>query len=125
MGLIVRSPPLAVGEIVQSTFAANMAQESRVVGGRLFVSNKRLIFEPHRLDRWTGGEAWSSNLDDIAEVQIEGRSGSLDSKGIPTALRRRLRISEVDGRSSLFLVHDLERRRKEIWEHVRYCRGAE
>jgi hypothetical protein len=77
---------------------ANRIQKSgRAVGGKLFLSDRRLVFCPHWLDGATGGRTWETPLATIATVGTA-----------PTAGRRdRLRIEMADGEEELFVVNRL------------------
>jgi hypothetical protein len=54
------------GETVKSRPAANRDQNGRAVGGRRFVTDKRLLFRPNRIDSITGGKLGTSDLGQIA-----------------------------------------------------------
>ena len=61
MGAWVRHSELEGGEVVKWTKAANRQQsELRAVGGKLFLTDRRLLFQPNRFFRlpsgWTGVE---------------------------------------------------------------------
>lgn len=74
------------------------------MGGRLYFTNTRLIFQPHRLDAATGGHLWSAPLTLIDHVTEEAPDGKLFSGG----LRTRLRLDLSDGVSELFVVNGVD-----------------
>jgi hypothetical protein len=85
------------GETVVWSAKANRAQGRRVVGGRLYLTDERLLFNPHVVDAVTGGRRWAVDLRDIAAVGTR-----------PGKLRDRLRIELRDGRAEHFLVNGLD-----------------
>ena len=102
MGVWVRGPALEQAETVLWRRAANRTQsDRRAVGGRLFLTASRLLFEPNRLDAVTGGESWSTPLASIRSVGVEARDGNPLSGG----LRARLRLDLVGGDAELFVVN--------------------
>src|SRR5271156_4680585 len=102
MGLWVKRPVLRAGEKVSWRRGANRSQGNRVVGGRIFVTNQRLIFVPNRLDSITGGHHWSVLLNEIEDVRLEERDMSLWLSG---GLRNRLGVGCRGGDSQLFVVN--------------------
>jgi hypothetical protein len=76
MGRWVREPELAEDESITMTLAANRQVRWRAVGGRLFVTNERLIFEPNAVDRRSGGGRWECRLGSIRSVEVDRRSGT-------------------------------------------------
>ena len=105
MGIWVRDPALEQVETVLWKRAANRTQsDRRAVGGRLFLTTSRLLFEPNRLDAVTGGENWSAPLASIRSVGIEPRDGNRLSGG----LRARLRLDLADGDTELFVVNHVD-----------------
>ena len=105
MGILVRGPALEQGETVRWKRAANRTQSYwRAVGGFLFLTASRLLFEPNRVDAVTGGESWSAPLASIRSVGIEPRDGNPLSGG----LRDRLRLDLADGDTELFVVNHVD-----------------
>ena len=55
-------------------WAANHTQSSqRAAGGRLYLTDQRLLFEPHGFDADLGGDAVSLPLRDLTDVSRTGR----------------------------------------------------
>jgi hypothetical protein len=96
MGWFVKEPELDPGERVVTTKAANRAQGRRSVGGRLTVTDRRLIFMPNLVDSILAGRSWSVAKGDVAGV------------GEAAGMRKRLRVRTNDGGEELFLVKGLE-----------------
>ena len=58
----------------RSQGAANRQVRCRAVGGRLFVTNERLILEPNAVDRRSGGGRWACRLGSIRSEEVDRRS---------------------------------------------------
>lgn len=102
VGLWVRWPTLLEGEAIVWRRAANRTQSGRrAVGGRLFMTRGRLLFEPSRFDAAFRGQAWECWLTNISGVSNEAAGGDLLSGG----LRKRLRLDLADGSAELFVVN--------------------
>lgn len=91
------------------TVRANREQSSlRQVGGRLSLTHRRLIFEPHGFDQGLGGRSWSAALADVSGVGVEPRSPAIPFLGMAARLRRRLRIEVNGGEVELFTVNGVD-----------------
>jgi hypothetical protein len=85
-------------EQVAWTQGANRIQGSgRAAGGKLFLTDRRLVFCPHWVDGATGGKTWEVPLATIAAVGTVQKGGRRD----------RLRIELADGEDELFVVNRL------------------
>ncbi|WP_194820343.1 hypothetical protein [Nocardia sp. XZ_19_385] len=105
MGIWLRSPKLADSETVTWKHFANHSQSrNRAIGGRLYLTQTRLLFEPNQLDGATGGRSWHAPLGAIRAVGAQEADGSLFNGG----LRRRLRLELSDGSVELFVVNKLD-----------------
>jgi hypothetical protein len=83
------------GEQVLETFRANRSQGWRAVGGRLVLTDRRLVFVPHAVERATGGKVWEQPLTSMTTVSLAARGwGPLDG-----SLRRRVMVASGDERS--------------------------
>jgi hypothetical protein len=77
---------------------ANRIQKSgRAVGGKLFLTDRRLVFCPHWVDGVMGGKTWKTPLAAIAAAGAAPKGGRRD----------RLRIELDDGEEELFVVNHL------------------
>jgi hypothetical protein len=101
MGIWVRSPQLAGGERVVWKKYANRTQGGRAVGGRLYMTDSRLFFQPSRIDAATKGQFWSAPLAAIEGVSTDAPDGNYFSGG----LRTRLQINVSNGATELFVVN--------------------
>ncbi len=96
------------GEVVLWARFANRTQGGyRAVGGKLFLTNQRLLFLPNRVDAALGGHAWEAELADVRGV------GRQPARRRPTmlfsgGLRDRLRVVLNQGPVELFVVNQLE-----------------
>jgi hypothetical protein len=69
------------------------------VGGKLFLTDRRLVFCPQWVDGATGGKTWDVSLTDVAAV------GTAPKGGERGGLRDRLRIELTDGADERFVVN--------------------
>lgn len=100
-----KNVPLAEGESVQTRRWANRTQSNlRAAGGRLYLTNQRVIFCPHAFDAALAGEYWWAQLADIVEVGKAKRDLRQLYGG---GLRTRLKIVLRDGTTELFVVNKL------------------
>jgi hypothetical protein len=90
--------------VVWSHLANRVQSSHRAVGGKLFLTDRRLIFCPHWIDAATGGRTWSLPLSDVAGVGIKPKGGDRFAGG----LRDRLQIDLADGDVQLFVVNRLD-----------------
>ncbi|MGH2985695.1 MAG: hypothetical protein ACRDLO_03275 [Solirubrobacterales bacterium] len=94
------------GERLEWSKAANRFQGSRAVGGRLALTDQRLVFASNRLDALLRGRRWAMPLEQIRSVGVEPRGGGNKSL-FGGNLRNRLRIRSGDG-EELFVINDLD-----------------
>lgn len=93
------------GEVIKWSCLANRTQNSwRAVGGRLFVTDKRILFKPHLFDYIFAGKKWYANLEDIKSIGMQEKGGDIFGGG----LRNRLKIILKDGTEELFVVNSLD-----------------
>jgi hypothetical protein len=86
-------------EQVVWSLAANRIQPSgRAVGGKLFLTDRRLTFCPHWVDGATGGRTWDVSLAEVAAIGTAAEGGKR---------RERLRIELSDGTEEHFVVNRL------------------
>jgi hypothetical protein len=91
LGLRVVPPELLSGEAVRWSARANMMQQRvRAVGGRLYLTDRRLVFSRSKAESHLGGKEWSANLEDLASVSSRGR--------------RSIRVERNDGRVERFII---------------------
>jgi hypothetical protein len=108
MGMWVPRPALEPGEELWWEANATRKQgHGRAVGGRLFLTNRRLFFEPSRFDRMFSGTAWSAPLSHIRRVETEPSHPASAIRGDYGALRRRLGVTTTHG-TELFVVTSVE-----------------
>ena len=107
MGWWVAKPNLRDAESVVWTSTANRLQgKQRYVGGRLSLTQDRLLFVPNRFDALTGGSRWSAAKTDVSDVVEAARE-----QGVPLtpakagASRRRMHVVLADGSDEYFVVN--------------------
>jgi hypothetical protein len=109
VGWWVPLPKLAKDEKILWNVLANREQTiNRQVGGRLFVTQRRLIFQPSRFDALIRGERWRANLVDICAVGLSPRRLTIPWMGRTAGNRNRLKVIQINGDVDLFVVNRLE-----------------
>ena len=97
------SMPLEPGEQVRESWLANHTQHSqRATGGRLYLTDRRLVFEPNAVDRALAGRALAVPLTDVADV---GRTPVDLRHFFGGGIRRRLAVRLTGGSQLLFVVN--------------------
>lgn len=100
--------PLLPGEVIHDSWSANRTQHAqRAVGGRLFLTTHRLVFEPNTVDAALAGRPWAAALEDIDHAGVTGIDLSQFFGG---GLRRRLMVVFEDGTDALFVVNAAARK---------------
>lgn len=103
---LVGSPNLRPGEEILWRRNANYEQTAlRYLGGKLFLTDQRLIFLPHGLDEATGGRSWACELTDISAIGVEPAQLPVPFFGLAARMRRRLRIEMQSGQNEFFVVN--------------------
>jgi len=119
MGLLVPRPVLDPGETISFKKATNHREGVIARGGYLFMTQKRLYFEPHRLDRMLKGKSWKCDLCRIVDVDISPRDANVFAGG----QRKRLRILLADGSAEQFVVNRIEHSIAKLREGIEHARG--
>jgi len=89
-------------ESLISRSRANRTVGRRSLGGRLYLTDQRLVFEPHLIDRLVSrGRVLDVVLTNVAAVDVAPRGAGLFDGGL---FRERLRVQLTDGADELFVV---------------------
>jgi hypothetical protein len=73
LGLRVREPTFEEGEDVRWEARANRFQQKiRSIGGRIYLTDRRLVFAPNKLEKKAAGHAWSARLSDLDCAFVRG-----------------------------------------------------
>lgn len=107
----VPEPALAQGETVVWQRPASQPQRRRLVGGRVFLTAQRLIFQPNRLEAATGAKPWAADVREIVAVGPE--------KG----LRRKLRIDVRHQSPGRFFLTQVDRTGEELVAQINAARS--
>lgn len=99
---------------VFSTFANRTQSTNRAVGGKLFVTDRRLLFTPHLFDSMLGGETREIFPAEIAGVSAQNAGGDTSGGG----LRKRLRIDLKNGVTELFVINKLDKIIDKLQSHI-------
>lgn len=112
---------LGAGETLLERWGANRTQSTqRAVGGHLYLTDQRLLFEPHRFDASLSGRGASVPLHDITDVVRMPRDLKHFFGG---GLRARLGVVTARG-THLFVVNDLAGKARRILEERDRSRSA-
>jgi hypothetical protein len=104
MGIFVPKPHLERRERLLYKRAANRSFGNRAIGGRLFVTTRRVIFAPNVFDRLLRAKVWSCP---ITAVESVGTSGRTLEDPLSGGARRRLRLSLSGNQQELFVVNNV------------------
>jgi hypothetical protein len=87
--------------VVRAFAAAYCKTDWWTIGGRLYLTDLRLVHVPSVIDVWLRAKPWVAAISDIRDIAGEPR------KGLGAGIRRRLRIELSDGTVGLFVVNHL------------------
>jgi hypothetical protein len=112
MGILNAPPKLKPGEMIRwQSFASRAASRWRTSGGKLFVTDQRVFFQPTRIDAVISGKPWECPLTAVTGVEIIDR----DLTALAGGMRERLGIQTADG-VEIFVVNKLENKVVELRE---------
>lgn len=73
LGLRVQEPAFEEGEEVRWEARANRFQQRfRSIGGRIYLTDRRLVFAPNKFEKKIAGRAWSARLVDLDRAFVQG-----------------------------------------------------
>lgn len=101
-------------EVIRWQANANRVTGRSTAGGRLFVTDRRILFQPNRIDSMIGRKLWECSRDAVTGIDSVGRGTSGVMAG---ALRERLEVETVDG-NEIFVVNKLAKKIAELREIV-------
>ncbi len=110
-------PLLCRDERLLFEIPANRSQGRRAVGGKLFGTEKRIVFVPNRLDALLGGTAAEIPVAAVAAVTDSTPRYTI-SEVFSGAFRSRLSIRTNDHQIHLFVVEQLRERIELVRNHV-------
>ncbi|WP_165875199.1 GRAM domain-containing protein [Natrarchaeobius chitinivorans] len=91
------------GEETIATYHVNyLRPDRRPLGGKLYLTDQRLLFSPHLIDSLLGGETVAIDVRDIDDA---ARASGGENGGPPTDS---LRLELASGESESFVVDELE-----------------
>lgn len=112
MGFWLAEPKLEVGETIRWQSAAGRSLNRWITaGGRLIVTDRRVLFQPNRFDAATGKKPWECPLAAVTGFKEVDR----DVTTLAGGSRKRLGIQNPDG-VEMFVVNDLEKKVIELRE---------
>lgn len=113
-GTWFNQPTLHDSEVIALAYPANHTQNDwRAVGGKLFVTNQRIIFIPNKADHNFGGNSVEVTHEQVSSIFVKERSISI-MELFSGGLRDRLGIRLADGTEHLFVVSKLSDTQSDI-----------
>ena len=110
MSVLNAPPRLQPGETIRWMSLANhTAGRWRSAGGKLIVTDQRILFQPNRIDALLGGAMWECPLAAVTGVKTINRDRTVLAGGV----RERLGIHTEDGMER-FVVNDLQQKTLEL-----------
>lgn len=117
MSFWLAHPKLQVGEVIAWESSAGRALNRWITsGGRLVVTNRRVVFQPNRFDAMTGKRTWECSLSSVDGVQVVDRDLTVLAGGV----RKRLGIQTTEG-LELFVVDDATAKAAELGGLFGHC----
>jgi hypothetical protein len=101
-------PKLQAGETIRETWMVNRTQGFRAVGGRLYLTDRRLAFVPHVVDSFFHADPRSLDLDKITAVTTEPGEVAF-AHLFDGGLRDRLRIESTGSEPDFYVINNLEK----------------
>ena len=115
MGLWIGKPRWNDGEAsVWSAMANREEAGGRQVGGRLYLTNHRLFFQPNRFDARTGARPWWTLRGNVVRVADLPAGVVVDGRESPVQLRRRLYIQSTENQQDVFTVNHVAEKVAEL-----------
>lgn len=106
MGIWFQNVELVSGEQIRHEAAANSFRGRRSVGGRITLTDQRLIFTPNRLDGLTGARRRAIQLDNIQHLrELKSGKQAYKQRGLAASVRPQIEISDGDSKL-VFTVSD-------------------
>lgn len=110
MGILNPRPKLEAGEQLRWQSLANRVISGGITaGGRLVVTDRRVFFQPNRVDAGLGRKVWQCPPDAVTGVGEVGRDGHVFAGGT----RRRLAVHTANG-EEVFVVNRLKHKEAEL-----------
>lgn len=104
MPSFVPKPELADGEQILLEPSAERQVANRGIGGRLYVTDRRFVFLPNVLYRFSRVTPWIAPFDQVVRV---GEAERMLDQPLSGGLRHRLLVATADGREELFVINHL------------------
>jgi len=102
----ISSQKLMTGEIVHwSCFANHTQSRRRAVGGKLYITNYRMLFNPHLIDFILFGKKWNLLLKEVESIIKATRRKNL----LNGSIGERLKIKQKNQNEDYFVVRDIDR----------------
>jgi hypothetical protein len=112
MGLWLAQPKLEADETIRWQSSAGRSLNRWITsGGKLMVTNRRVLFQPNRFDTVTGKKPWECPVASVTGFETVDRDLAVLAGG----MRERLGVQTVDG-TEIFVVNNLGKKVVELRE---------
>ena len=106
---LFKTPELLESEEIILAYPANMTQKDwRAVGGKLFITNQRIIFTTNVIDDKLGGKSFAKAREDVDYIFIKERKLSF-TELFSGGLVNRLGLKLKDNSEVFFVVNELDK----------------
>lgn len=106
---LFKTPELLESEEIILAYPANMTQKDwRAVGGKLFITNQRIIFTINVIDDKLGGKSFAKAREDVDYIFIKERKLSF-TELFSGGLVNRLGLKLKDNSEIFFVVNELDK----------------
>lgn len=106
---LFKTPELLESEEIILAYPANMTQKDwRAVGGKLFITNQRIIFTTNVIDDKLGGKSFAKAREDVDYIFIKERKLSF-TELFSGGLVNRLGLKLKDNSEIFFVVNELDK----------------
>jgi hypothetical protein len=110
IGLGVDAPEFEPGEHLIWEARANRFQTRiRAIGGRIYLTDRRLVFVPNRFERHVAGRAWSAQLTGLERAFVKGPM-------------KTVRVVSGEGRQERFVIWPREESARRIDQAIKAAR---
>lgn len=106
MGVWVAKPNLGGDERIRWQSPAGRSLNRWITsGGKLLVTNRRVLFQPNRFDMFTGKSLWDCPLTSAIGIAVVDRDPAVLSGG----MRKRIEIQTSDG-TQIFVMNQVDKK---------------
>ena len=96
MGFWIAEPKLEPGETVTYMASANRLSSQRMLGGKVLITDRRVMFYPNRMDSLLRGKSIDLPIADVKSIRTNPRGWqSIKQRGLGALIRDQVEIEGV------------------------------